>query len=431
LIKPARIAVLAVLSGALVAVSQGNASADTNSLSTIPQSSSFGSSASSAVSGVLADGTTVAQPVAGDIVVLVAYPSEEAEDAQPLNTWMPLQEVSQTTTDSSGAFTLKVPTTTNLTADESSAGVVNFMVNFPNDPTRDAVSFSREVAQTFTGSYLFGAPDPESEQTTSDGGGSSQPGGVGRPTTNAPATLRLGSFYDTTPADASATLPATTDTTPADPDPTPDGGGALGCAQIPLKSYTHRVAAVGQFFSSNSTVTSTYHYSSGSDSSIGMGISVSGKYGTWSDKGERDRSSSATQSYPKVTGQGGWLWQTYFGAKKWHVVCDYGFSQYQMRGGPWEGGAPQNTVSSLSLPTGTASKCVPEPAGGGMTKKNTKAIKWTNGFSMAGPIGLDLSISTGYSTDAEQSVTFHAGGGHLCGRGDFPAGTPYILDARN
>jgi hypothetical protein len=64
---------------------------------------------------------------------------------------------------------------------------------------------------------------------------------------------------------------------------------------------------------------------------------------------------------------------------------------------------------------------VPQNAGTTFTKDRTKAITWTNGASLAGAIGIDLSARTGYSTDAEVIFTFSRDR-RLCGTGDNPGG---------
>jgi hypothetical protein len=60
----------------------------------------------------------------------------------------------------------------------------------------------------------------------------------------------------------------------------------------------------------------------------------------------------------------------------------------------------------------------------------SSSVTWTNGYDLLGPIGLNVSIHTGYSSNASLYVKFNTEG-RLCGRGSPPGEHPRVLVARN
>jgi hypothetical protein len=72
---------------------------------------------------------------------------------------------------------------------------------------------------------------------------------------------------------------------------------------------------------------------------------------------------------------------------------------------------------------------VPQEAASFFDRERSAAITWSNGVDTNGPIGIDLSIQTGYSSSATATFKFSKDS-RLCGTNDVPGADPKILVAR-
>lgn len=168
-----------------------------------------------------------------------------------------------------------------------------------------------------------------------------------------------------------------------------------------------------------------FNYNSDAASTLGVGVSSSGSYGTFSSGGTVSRTRSLSTTYPWYKSATNQLLDTYYSYGKYCVnVATNGptFHQYEVRPIKHEGG-----TNARSTTAPTANYCVPyNVAGSGGSKTSSNATTWSNGAKLGGAIGIDLSSRTGFTTKAKQEWVFKTPG-RLCGTHDSPAGSPRRL----
>lgn len=204
-----------------------------------------------------------------------------------------------------------------------------------------------------------------------------------------------------------------------------------------LKVYAKRPVLVGQWFSRMKGVTQVWRYSQGARTSLSSGFSQTGLAGSFSRSTTIDRSADATVAFPVARGKAGNYYRSYFRyAKYLYWYCDgvaCGPSGYMIRPYSWERGTQVTT--GLRVPSVKRTNCSPYRKGSTDSIEGSQAITWTNGVSIGGDLaiglGLNLSMSsqTGFTSDAQNVVTFHKRG-FLCGVYDSLSGRPGILVAR-
>ncbi|MFE2432657.1 hypothetical protein ACFXJ5_38845 [Streptomyces sp. NPDC059373] len=227
---------------------------------------------------------------------------------------------------------------------------------------------------------------------------------------------------DPTSADASDT--DTSDVTTA----AADAGVSKACHSTLVKDYGARSDIVGQSYSATTGVTHTFTYVSGADSSLGVGVSASGTYGSFKVDGTSSKSSSASESFPTYGNNKGVYYKTGFHYGKYKILCGSRagiYTYYKVKAISFAGGA---TTSSASIPT--AKLCVTQNADTTFVENTSTAITWTDGLEISDYIGIDLSTETGYTKSAELTYHFNKKR-RLCGTGDYPGGTPHRIVARS
>lgn len=361
--------------------------------------------AGSASAGLtLAAGRVVDQwgaPLPGARVTVLLWPNQEVLGFQKVGDAVNLLKVSAGSTDATGQFRLSVPSVDSLLPGLGRDGVANFSLVATAPGATTAFGLSRGVDTVTIGgvSERLLAADPAAESVSLTLGGA--------------ARTDSGSGSESTP-------------TPA---PDPHGAMQKACWSVYAADLGNRVALVGQHASTTPYVTSNFRYTSGSSSTVGVGFSMSGSAGTWSQSGTHTVSSSGTVGFAPKTGAGYWGRRTYFALGKYQVMCGDGmgsaFTYYEARVRTWAGGA--TTANWGTAPSAT--HCVPQEATSFFDRERSAAITWTNGFDTSGPIGVDLSIQTGYSSSATATFNFSRTS-RLCGTNDVPGADPKILVAR-
>jgi hypothetical protein len=84
-----------------------------------------------------------------------------------------------------------------------------------------------------------------------------------------------------------------------------------------VKGLGRHWVAVGSWFSNALGVTSEMEYSNGADSTLGIGYSATGAYGSFHESGTHSESSTATQGFPTVHDRQSILERTLFRYKEY------------------------------------------------------------------------------------------------------------------
>jgi len=153
-------------------------------------------------------------------------------------------------------------------------------------------------------------------------------------------------------------------------------------------------------------------YTNGASSSLGIGVSLTGDYGTFSASGTSDVSATGTQKYATQKDIHGTYYDTFFTYHLYGWDCP-GYAaplSYEVQPVAWDGGGVQETNRSIP----TYIHCRPEGRGESFSAVSTTADTYTVGISSS--IGINLDATTGYSTSAAVNYDFWNTAGQLCGR---------------
>lgn len=208
-------------------------------------------------------------------------------------------------------------------------------------------------------------------------------------------------------------------------------------AEVMEKSCTTRLVnwigkrkvLVGQSYANVDGVPTKFSYTSGADSSLGVGVSMNGSYGSFRTGGTVTRESTASETFPTAYGAKRRYYDTWFRYGKYRTSCTSGIVgpvfPYSVRAAYWTGGTDVRDLSSSP----SAHYCVSFRQGSTFTKDDSNAVTWSNGADLSGAIGIDLSTRTGYRTNARLHYTFNKTRA-LCGTQDYPARTPSRIVVR-
>jgi hypothetical protein len=305
-------------------------------------------------------------------------------------------------------------------------GLVDLIVFAPSEAAITPYSFTRRDVDAGSGRYLLLAPDAPAP--------TGQAGLMADGDTVDAESVDLGAPAGSNVSDPNGAAVASIVSEAGTADNTTAGQYVekYPCGAVRVTGFhPTRKDVVGQWFSTTAGVHADFAYTNGASSSLGVGWSASGTYGSWHQSGTSSKDSTATIGFPEADGVGGHYYLTKWTLKKIHVGCagvpdswHYEVFTKSFAGGAW-------VVDGVPAPSGNW-KCLPYPDGSQLTKDDTTAVTWTNGFDISNVLGIDLSTRTGYSTRASIhiSVTKDAGV-NLCGLGDYAAGDhPYVIKAK-
>lgn len=347
------------------------------------------------------------KPVTGAHVTLLAWPSNDVLSTLRPGDNVKLVPVAKAATSVDGSYALRLQSITALNEARSKDGLVQFEVVTSGGNSQSVTTFSDAIIGTAASAHLASVGTGPTEGTTA----------ITKAADGAAQHLDVhlhGGLSASAPADGPKGSVATAQ--------------VKGCSTYLQQYYTPTWDLIGQTYSTTSGVTSSFSYSSGSTSTLGVGMSTSAGHLGESASGTKSWSSDATQTFPTLSGATSGYYSTEFTYGQYFIICaaDTGttVSWYQDQVAGWAGGTKLQYPSAPS-----ATYCVSELNGSTFTRTSSKAITWTNGVNIAAEIGINLSSVTGYSSSA--SISFHfTANHHLCGTGGYPASTPYQLEAK-
>jgi hypothetical protein len=327
------------------------------------------------VSGVIAD--AAGHPAAGQIVQLYATPSGPAKRAAPDGT-VPTELLSATSTNAQGQYELLLPSQATVATWASPSGEANLeLVTFgpAGQTTYDFAMNLRDLA---------GATGARSIASRS---------------TSSPVPAVLGVLANTAPG--------------------PVGNVALKdippiCQTFHSADYGVATTTVGDTYSTYAYAEAQFTYHQGATSTLGVGVSGQGTFGTFSAGGTSTWSSGATIGWAKQLGVKFVNYNTGFSLSKYRTTCHYfGGRQtttYAARVSGFAGGA--TAVYPKTRPTAT--QCTHYDPGAFLQKDRTAERAFQTGFHAGPKIGADLSAATGWTSAASVTYTFRKAG-HMCG----------------
>jgi hypothetical protein len=300
-------------------------------------------------------------------------------------------------TDSAGRFELRIDPTAPLGEASTADGVVNFEILALGADGGAAFSFSRRLDKAAPASTWI-AVDPSGVT----------PGMAPTAELQAPLTLRANPI----PLSLSSAPEATSKT----------------CTTTVLAQYSNQLTKVGEVYTGPSAKAEV-KYQTGAKSSLGVGYSPTGTYGSWTVSGTTSWTTDSTTTF-------GWYYQnasrilrTTYGYEKTITQCyDSGYSWHSYALRPWrfEGGA---SSISATRPSYSFSNCRWYDINTGLKRDDGTGYSWSSGVSVAGLIGIDLTAKTDYSVKTSTEYVFVYANGYLCGTNG-PPGTATRLVAR-
>ena len=381
-----RLTSMVAAAGLLVAWSVAPAAAAASTSSWLPEIS-----LSSALQGPVVAAGRLQDPAgraAVGNIVLFAWPSQATLSRLQPGDHVKLVPVAKAIAGSDGTFSLRIDPTAPIAEFTSAAGIVDFEIEGQSPSGISHFSFPRRLAAGQAWTTLSGAPAASASATVT-------------PVVDDPAVESSGS--------APAPLPAETKI----------------CTSTLVSVYSPAWDIVGEVYT-GPHADAQLVYQQGSTSTVGVGVSVSGTSGTFSASGTSSLTDTGVVTYPNYGPTHNIVEQSEFRSAKYSVVCTvHGTTydhHYEVRPYDWIGGGTQYVAAGPP----TATMCTPVSAGIGETVNSGTAITFTNGYSMSGQIGIDLSTSTGFTTNTELRFNFIANG-NLCGSNGYPLNAARIV----
>lgn len=179
---------------------------------------------------------------------------------------------------------------------------------------------------------------------------------------------------------------------------------------------------VGETYVLTSHASQHFTYEVGQSSSIGVGISASGKSGSFGNSGTFSWSASYGQDYPTVGANRSVWWQTNFKFGEYSCyIPTAAHTWYADHVNGYAGGMIiKNPTSTPSTP---ARFCDPLLRGGADHINRSAAVTWTRSLGIGTGLGFQASVQTGFDSSAEITCAASANR-QVCGQYDDPGGTP-------
>ena len=344
-------------------------------LGDVPDSADL--SGEAVVSGHVRDGR--GQPASGQ-TVLVAFPPQEVMAAAKVGDSVRLRPIGKASIDPSGAYALRVDPAIRLRDFASKSGIVDLEVLVASPAGSASHAFSRKLdargALAREVSQFHGARSRGSVSTID---------------------LTVEQSPTPTPTDRTVRLAAP----------------PIYCTSTLKQLYSPVWVLVSELYP-GPHATVDFTYAAGAQSTLGVGVSVSGSAGSFSQGGKITVGSSGSVNFAAVPQNQRRVEETQWRYAKWDVSCPTA-PHYEARPYSWVGGSTYYTPAS----TPSAPYCTPYLAGDRPSIDQHRAIEWSNGVRISGIIGVDLSTTTGFTTKAAQQWTFLSNG-RLCGTNDYP-----------
>jgi hypothetical protein len=320
------------------------------------------------------------RPASGQ-AVLLAFPPQDVLSTMKVGDSVDVVPIGKARVGPDGSFALRRDPSIPIDRITSSFGTVDLEVLVDGPAGASVAAFSREVAPDGT----IGA---EARETGDDRAGDE-------------VTLTLDPGLGSTRRSREARTTATVAAAP------------IYCTNTLKALYSPVWHLVAELYT-GSHATVDFTYAVGTQSTLGVGLSVSGSAGSFSQSGKVTVGSTGSINFAEVPLNQRRVEKTQWRYGKWDVSCPTA-PHYEARPHSWIGGSTYYNAAS----TPNAPYCTPYQIGDRPSIDQHQAIEWSNGVRISGIIGVDLSSTTGFTTKAAQKWTFRANG-RLCGTNAYP-----------
>jgi hypothetical protein len=319
-------------------------------------------------------------------VTLVAWPTQELLAPLEVGDGVKLVPVGKDEAAADGSFAVRADPAVPMRELMAADGTVNFDLVADGNHRWSILSFSRRlVADGQTLSWVAPADN-------------------GRASPDGPLNIRL-------PLTRQGSEPSTSEPLPA---------MDRQCRTIVRDTWDGVLDTVGEVYT-GPNATGDLQYLNGATSSIGVGFSASGDYGSFEAGGTSTISSTTEVNFPTQAQNRLTVFRTTFGWKLFELTCfayPYGpwaSAGFEARAVEFQGGTQQYTAATAP----TATYCTSYLKGSSFSKDTATAIQFSNGAKIGAFIGIDLSTRTGFNTNTKIRFTF-VNAGRLCGTNGYP-----------
>ncbi|MFI5734109.1 hypothetical protein ACIA49_28600 [Kribbella sp. NPDC051587] len=342
--------------------------------------------------------TTSGKSAASVPVVLYAWPGNDVTEKMQVGDEATLQQLSETTAGADGSFQLKLTDLSALAPVTGPDGIVNFEIVAGEGESAVPFGFPRKVSTVAGKKTLIDAV--------------ADPSAAGQP--EAPPLLSIdlaaGKIVDKTPVETAV----------VDGEPLAEGdeGFVKGCTVTLVESYGARWTFIGVHYNDTTKVTTDFGYVRDATSELGVGLSATGKQGSFKASGTMARSTNGSINFDTVGDFQDRYRKTQFRYGKYRVICTrpggIPVPYYEARATAWVA-ASDSWKPKGSPKIDYANNCAKQQANVTVTMANTRAVTFSNGVTIGAEIGIELSSRTGYSRTSTVAYRFNASGRQLCG----------------
>jgi hypothetical protein len=312
-------------------------------------------------------------------VVLRAEPTNAALEALPIGGSAVSTPVAKALVGSSGSFELRVKNVRLLSEFADTDSIITFSVMSATTDSFTSYPFSRSLVINSSGATLVDPVSVDSDDPL-------QPHSPNAPKFEIEGTEPEASVQAAgVSAAAAAAAPMT-----------------QICGETKVADYAPVWVAVGGVILASTGTQGKMTYLAGARSALGVGVSATGKIGTYKKSGTTVVTATDKINYTMKTGPSAWAYQTKFRYGK------FGFWCYPV-GQPQAKSTYQYSAKAYSYISGSAKKQIAKPnapycttmdAGDSVEKDWSVAYEWKTGVDIGSYLGIDLNITTGYSHEA-------------------------------
>jgi hypothetical protein len=194
------------------------------------------------------------------------------------------------------------------------------------------------------------------------------------------------------------------------------------CPVTVLKNLGNKWTNIGSTYLLHSGLWAQFTWLYGQSSSLGVGFSTSGKYGTFTAYGSNSQTALARSGFKGMRGPDIRLYQTEFYFVELGDPPIYHCTQHYIESAYWFGGSWYHNLKSKAP---VANTCAPQRAGTSETINTGKAHDYEFGYSVP-VLGFGGSSQTGWDNSAEIKYVWGGVNGAICGDGRTPLTSPIV-----
>lgn len=188
-----------------------------------------------------------------------------------------------------------------------------------------------------------------------------------------------------------------------------------GCPNYVRATYDQRPVIIGETYNGPNN-NARFFYEASSESTLGVGASASGASGSYRASGTSTRSNTSKIDFPKKYTNVAYIYKTSYQYKKfeiWVLWPEMGCIKWNYEARPTAFQGAAGGYVACCKPAADQCSNITQ-IGAVLWKETASAVTFSNGVTISGFIGIDLSSKTGWTTKTKVGYDF-VRAGKLCG----------------